>query len=123
VLVDATPIQRAGADVKALVVDRLTARFGGEHEVRTTVLRGHHSTLHVDDEAMDAATAAVAGAAAVVAVGGGTISDISKVASARADGSPAAAGATTGAPTAGSGGVPLVVVQTAASIDGYTDDV
>jgi glycerol-1-phosphate dehydrogenase [NAD(P)+] len=123
VLVDATPIERAGADLKALVADRLTARFGDEREVRTTVLHGHHSTLHVDDDAMDAATVAVAGAAAVVAVGGGTISDIGKIAAARADGSPAAAGATTGAPTAGAGGVPLVVVQTAASIDGYTDDV
>ena len=123
VLVDATPIERAGADVKALVADRLAARFEAEREVRTTVLRGHHPTLHVDDEAMDAAAAAVAGAAAVVAVGGGTISDIAKIAAARADGSPAAAGATTGAPTAGMGGVPLVVAQTAASIDGYTDDV
>jgi len=127
-LVDATPIERAGADLKALVAERLTARFGGEREVRTTVLRsrhssGHHDTLHVDDEAVDAATTAVAGAAAVVAVGGGTISDISKIAAARADGSPAAAGATAGAPTAEAGGVPLVVVQTAASIDGYTDDV
>ena len=123
VLVDATPIERAGADLKALVADRLTARFGDEREVRTTVLHGHHSTLHVDDDAMDAATAAAAGAAAVVAVGGGTISDIGKIAAARADGSPAAAGATAGGPTAGGGGVPLVVVQTAASIDGYTDDV
>jgi glycerol-1-phosphate dehydrogenase [NAD(P)+] len=123
VLVDPVTIERAGADLKARVVEALTDRFGGEREVRTTVLKGHHSTLHVDDEAMDAAAAAAAGAAAVVAVGGGTISDISKIAAARADGSPAAAGATTGAPTAGQGGTPLVVVQTAASIDGYTDDV
>jgi glycerol-1-phosphate dehydrogenase [NAD(P)+] len=123
VLVDAVRIERAGSDLKTQVVDRLAARFGDERRVTTAVLRGHHSTLHVDDDAMDDATAAVAGAAAIVAVGGGTVSDIAKVAAARADGSPAAAGATAGGPTAGAGGVPLVVVPTAASIDGYTDDV
>lgn len=123
VLVDPVRIERDGADFKVLVADRLTARFGDDRPVRTAVLSTDHSTLHVDDDAMDAAAEAVAGAAAVVAVGGGTISDIAKVAAARADGSPAAAGATEGAPTAGDGGVPLVVVQTAASIDGFTDDV
>ena len=81
VLVDPTPITRGDADLKALVHDALAARF----EVSTTVLRGSHSTLHVDDESMDAATTAVAGAACVVSVGGGTISDIAKVASSRND--------------------------------------
>ena len=41
----------------------------------------------------------------MVSIGGGTITDIGKVASAVI------------------GGVPLVVVQTAASVDGFTDDV
>ena len=81
--------------------------------MRRVVLRGHHPTLHVDDDALDAATEAVAGAAAVVSVGGGTITDIAKVATARhGDGA-----------TADDGGIPLVVVQTAASVDGYTDNV
>ena len=101
VLVDPTPIARADDDLKALVQDRLAARF----PVRTTVLRGAHSTLHVDDEAMDAATAATAEAACVVSVGGGTITDIAKVATDR------------------NGAVPLVAVQTAASVDGFTDNV
>ena len=103
VLMAPTPISRAGADLKALVQDTLAARF----PVHATVLRGSHSTLHVDDEALDAATAAVTDAdpACVVSVGGGTITDIAKVATHRA------------------GDVPLVVVQTAASVDGYTDNV
>ena len=100
-LVDATPIARAAADLKALVEDMLAARF----EVRRVVLRGPHPTLHADDEALDAATEAVRGAACVVSVGGGTITDIAKVATARDEGQP------------------LVVVQTAASVDGYTDNV
>jgi glycerol-1-phosphate dehydrogenase [NAD(P)+] len=54
---------------------------------------------------VDAARRAVAKARAVVAVGGGTVSDIGKLAADRA------------------GGRPLVVVQTAASVDGYTDNV
>ena len=112
VLVDATPIQRAGADLKSLVEAQLVDRFTGEHAVRRVVLRGHHPTLHADDDALDAATEAVAGAAAVVSVGGGTITDIAKVATARhGDGA-----------TADDGGIPLVVVQTAASVDGYTDN-
>jgi len=113
VLVDATPILRAGADLKALVEAQLTARLAGERTVRRVVLRGHHPTLHVDDDALNAATEAVAEAAAVVSVGGGTITDIAKVATARhRDGA-----------TADAGGIPLVVVQTAASVDGYTDNV
>jgi glycerol-1-phosphate dehydrogenase [NAD(P)+] len=113
VLVDATPIFRAGEDLKALVEAQLTSRFAGERTVRRVVLRGHHPTLHVDDDALDAATKAVADAAAVVSVGGGTITDIAKVATARhRDGA-----------TADAGGIPLVVVQTAASVDGYTDNV
>ena len=101
VLCDATPIERAGADLKAAVRERLAARF----PVHAAVLRGPHPTLHVDDEALDAATAAATGSACVVSVGSGTITDIAKVATVRA------------------GGVPLVVVQTAASVDGFTDDV
>jgi glycerol-1-phosphate dehydrogenase [NAD(P)+] len=100
VLTDATPITRDGADLKALVRDVLGARF----PVRESVLRGRHATLHVDDDALAAATAAAQGAACVVSVGGGTVTDIAKVAASRA------------------GDLPLVVVQTAASVDGYTDD-
>jgi glycerol-1-phosphate dehydrogenase [NAD(P)+] len=78
VLVDATPITRDGDDLKTRVHDALATRF----PVETVVLRGPHPTLHVDDESLDAATAAVATAACVVSVGGGTITDIAKVATA-----------------------------------------
>ncbi len=88
-------------DLKGYVGDVLAGRF----EVTTTVLTDGHPTLHADDAVLDRATAAVTGADAVVAVGGGTISDIGKVAAARA------------------GDLPLVTVQTAASVDGYTDGV
>ena len=101
VLTDTTAIRRDGHDLTALVLDLLGTRFA----VQEAVLRGPHPTLHVDDEAMDAATDAARGAACVVSVGGGTITDIAKIAAARA------------------GEVALVVVQTAASVDGYTDDV
>jgi len=100
-LVDETPIYRSGADLKALVEAQLQERF----RVRREVLSDGYPELHVSEDVVETATRATAGAAAVVAVGGGTISDIGKLAAARA------------------GGRPLVVVQTAASVDGYTDNV
>ncbi|GAB4100464.1 iron-containing alcohol dehydrogenase [Sinomonas halotolerans] len=104
-LVDRTLISRRGEDVKALVETRLAERF----DVVRTVLDDGHAELHVVDSVMDEAARAAEGRAAVVAVGGGTISDIAKVAVQRA----------------GEGAVPpvLVTVQTAASVDGFTDDV
>lgn len=104
-LVDRTLIVRRGEDVKALVEAQLAERF----DVTRTVLDDGHAELHVVDSVMDEAARAAQGRDAVVAVGGGTISDIAKVAVQRA----------------GEGAVPpvLVTVQTAASVDGYTDDV
>lgn len=99
-LVDRTVIRSGAADLKADVRALLEREF----DVVETVL-GEPGHLHVDDEALDAATAATTGVDAVVSVGSGTVSDIAKVASARA------------------GGVPLVIVQTAASVDGFTDNV
>lgn len=104
-LVDSTDIRRSGEDVKALVEAQLAEHF----DVVRTVLDDGHQELHVVDEVLDAAAAAVADADAVVALGGGTISDIAKVAVRRAR-------------TRDAGPV-LVSVQTAASVDGYTDDV
>ena len=98
-LVDETLIEREGADLKALVEAQLQEQF----RVRREVLSDGHSELHVSDEVVKAATQAAADSDAVVAVGGGTISDIGKLAA-----KPSAS---------------LVVVQTAASVDGYTDNV
>lgn len=100
-LVDDTPIWREGVDVKAEVARLLRARF----RLHTEVLTDPHPPLHVDERSLATATRAAEGADAVVTVGGGTVTDIGKVASARA------------------GGLPHVVVQTAASVDGFTDDV
>ena len=104
-LVDKTPITRRGEDLKDLVEDQLSERF----DVQRTVLDDGHPELHVVDEVLDAAAAAAQGADAVIAVGGGTISDIAKVAVQRA--------------SHGQARPILVSVQTAASVDGYTDDV
>ena len=100
-LVDATPIRRGSDDVKAAVATRLQRSF----EVRTHVLTDEHPSLHADEHVLEIASRAALGADAVVTVGGGTISDVGKIASQAA------------------GGVPLVTVQTAASVDGYTDNV
>ncbi len=102
-LVDRTDIHRRGELVKDVVEHQLRERF----DVHRTVLDDGHSELHVVDEVLQAAARAAADVDAVVAVGGGTISDIAKVAATR-DGRPDPV---------------LVSVQTAASVDGYTDDV
>jgi glycerol-1-phosphate dehydrogenase [NAD(P)+] len=100
-VVDATPMRRAGKDLKAEAERLLAGRFRPER----VVIGAGHASLHADEEALEEAEAAVTGADCVVVVGSGTITDICKVATHRA------------------GGVPLVVVQTAASVDGYSDDV
>ncbi|GGM05183.1 iron-containing alcohol dehydrogenase [Nakamurella endophytica] len=100
-LVDPVRILRDGTDVKQRVADALSGSF----RVRRVVLDDGHAELHADEDAIARATAGVQGVAAVVSVGGGTITDIGKLASRDA------------------GGVPFVVVQTAASVDGFTDDV
>lgn len=61
--------------------------------------------VKVDEKTLDHTTAAVAGFDLIVGLGGGTISDIVKVASDR------------------QGGIPVISLQTAASVDGYTDNV
>ena len=99
-LVDETVILREGRDVKAEVESALAA----DCEVTRVTLSDGPSELHVVEEVVEVARAGCAGADVVVALGGGTISDIGKLA---ADGP----------------GVRLVTVMTAASVDGYTDDV
>ncbi|TNM60711.1 sn-glycerol-1-phosphate dehydrogenase [Streptomyces sp. NP160] len=109
-LVDDVAIQRAGRDLKDDVEAALRAAVGATGAVTRYVVRDEHGDhavgpLHADETALSAAARAVTGADAVVSVGGGTITDIGKVATSR------------------TGNAPLVVVQTAASVDGFTDDV
>ena len=100
-LVDATLIYREGVDVKAIVEHDLASRF----DVRRVVLSDGHSELHVTESVVQAAIEATTDSDVVVALGGGTISDIAKLA------------------VAARPGLPLVTVMTAASVDGYTDNV
>ncbi len=100
-LVDATPIYLRGGDVKADVAALLSERFA----LHTEVLTDKHPVLHADEHSLETASRVAQAADAVVTVGGGTITDIGKIAAQAA------------------GGVPLVTVQTAASVDGFTDNV
>lgn len=97
---DDTAIYRAGVNLKQHVLSLLREKFEVEH-----CILGQHGHLFADDHSLDAATAAATGADGVVSVGSGTISDIAKVATARL------------------GGIPHILVQTAASVDGFTDNV
>ena len=97
---DATTMRRDGGDLKE-EVERL---LGGRFEVRRAVIGGGGIELHADEEALAEAETAVAGADCVVVVGSGTITDVCKEATRRA-----------GAP-------PLLVVQTAASVNAFSDD-
>ena len=100
-LVDGTPIQRQGADIKAVVERLLADRF----QVSRVVLSDGHPELHVTDAVAQTAIEATTDAHVVVALGGGTISDIAKLA------------------VAARPGLRLVTVMTAASVDGYSDNV
>jgi glycerol-1-phosphate dehydrogenase [NAD(P)+] len=101
VLVDETPIRRGSEDVKSAVLEMLAA----DSETQLVVLTDGHAELHVTEQVVDGAIEACRGADVVVAVGGGTISDIGKLAAAALP------------------GLPVVTVMTAASVDGYTDNV
>jgi glycerol-1-phosphate dehydrogenase [NAD(P)+] len=94
VLAAATPIGVAGQDLRAEV----TWLLGDPEWVTVGPPDGH---LHADEATVAAARAAVAGSGCVVSVGSGTLTDIGKAA----------------APA----GVPLVAVQTATSVNGYSD--
>jgi glycerol-1-phosphate dehydrogenase [NAD(P)+] len=72
--------------------------------VRADIIDDGHPVLHADEPVLAAAAKAAAGADCIVSVGSGTITDVAKIAAERA-------------------GVPVhVVVQTAASVDGFTDN-
>jgi glycerol-1-phosphate dehydrogenase [NAD(P)+] len=103
VLVDSTPMRRGPDDLKARVADNLAAAFGTA-EVRLAVIGRGRPELHADDDALAEADAAIAGAGCVVSVGSGTITDIAKDATHRA------------------GEIPLVAVQTAVSVNAFSDD-
>ncbi len=101
VVVDETPMRRGRTDLKAHVFATLGARFA----TRLAVIRATGGEgLHADADALAQADALIAGAGCVVSVGSGTITDIAKDATMRA------------------GNVPLVVIQTAVSVNAFSDD-
>ncbi|GAA0993777.1 hypothetical protein GCM10009555_085080 [Acrocarpospora macrocephala] len=97
-LTDATPKVAYGADLTESVLDRL--RQVGRPVHVTVGSPGHHTTA--DPATVADAIARTAGAGVLVTLGSGTICDVGKVASAR-------------------GAFPHVVVQTAASVNGYAN--
>lgn len=99
VLGDHVDIRRGGASLKPQVASVLASAG----PVRSVVLGRQGVELHADQAAVAAARAAVMGAGCVVAVGSGTVCDIAKEASRSA-------------------AVPLVVVQTACSVNAFSDD-
>jgi glycerol-1-phosphate dehydrogenase [NAD(P)+] len=98
VLVDQTPMRRGDADLKPGVVKRLAPRA-----IRLVALGAGLPELHADASAINEATDAGRGATVVVGLGSGTICDIGKEAS-RAI------------------GASYVAVQTAASVNAFSDD-
>lgn len=97
---DTVAILRDGGNLKDLVFDQLAARF----DVKRVILDDGHPALHADEAMLDRAAEGVEGADCVVSVGGGTITDIAKIATMRSSASV------------------HVVVQTAATVDGFTDN-
>ncbi len=100
VLADKSSIKRGDEWLGALVQLQLKS-----HNQQTVVLDDGHATLHADEGTLDAASAIVKGADLIITIGSGTMTDIGKIAAMR------------------NGGIPQIVVQTAASVDGFTDNV
>lgn len=98
-LVDGMPMDRDGDELD-LLVERLAGQRG---PVRRVVLRGG-GRAHADEATIQAAITAAKGASVVVSVGSGTLVDVGKVVAGQI------------------GPVPHIVVQTAASVNGYADD-
>ncbi|MFL5859236.1 MAG: iron-containing alcohol dehydrogenase [Solirubrobacteraceae bacterium] len=100
-IADRRPMAGPGGEVKTIVAAAIT--HAGLPLVRVTVGDTRAET-HADAATIDAATAQSARACVLVSVGSGTVVDIGKAVSAAL------------------GGVPHVVVQTAASVNGFADD-
>ncbi len=101
ILTDTTPILRAGERLSVLVERQIEVEFS----TRTICLDDGHEKLHADEMVLAMAAEAVKGADAIVTIGSGTMTDVGKIAAER------------------NGGLPHVAVQTAASVDGFTDNV
>jgi len=99
-LTDTVRILKGQHDFKSQIFERLGKFFDADWFQIESV-----GAVKVDDKTLDLATEAARGFDLVLGIGAGTISDIVKVASDRL------------------GGIAVVTLQTAASVDGYTDNV
>jgi len=100
VIVDRTDILRNGASLKSNLTEQLRQQF----DVEMIVLDDGQDVLHATEAVLDQAAALAVGCDAIVSIGGGTISDIAKIAALR-------------------NAIQVhILVQTAASVDGYTDN-
>ena len=102
-LVDGTAMDYAGADLYDSVSTMLSP-LAADRPVRVVVARTHDRRAHADEQTLADIAGQVAGATALVTVGSGTLVDIGKAVAARSD------------------GLFHVVVQTALSVNGYSDD-
>ena len=98
-LTDGVPKAGAGGPIEPRV-----AALAGSRGVVRAVLVGHDGRAHADPGTLEATRRAADGAGCLISVGSGTVVDIAKM-------------------TAHAlGGIPHVVVQTAASVNGFADD-
>jgi glycerol-1-phosphate dehydrogenase [NAD(P)+] len=97
---DATPAYREGEDLKEQVAHTLGERF----ELERAVIGVDRDELRADEEAALEVEKAIEGMDCVVSVGSGTITDLCKIATERA------------------GSIPFVAVQSAGSVNGFSDD-
>ncbi len=93
-------MRRGDRDLKPDVIRLLEERF----ILDVAVIGADRPEIHGDERDLDEVKAAVTGAGCVVALGSGTITDLCKEATRQA------------------GQLPLVVVQTAASVNAFSDD-
>lgn len=99
-VMDGTPMRRGGRDLKADIRRILQERFTTD----LAVVGEGRAALHGNEQDLAEVIAAVQGADCVVSVGSGTITDLCKEA------------------TRAAGNLPFLVVQTAASVNAFSDD-
>ena len=100
-IADRRPMAGRAGEVKTTVIEHVGATGV---PIRRVDVGDEHASTHADTDTIDAAAAECANAGVLVSVGSGTVADIGKAVSTRLD------------------DVPHVIVQTAASVNGFADD-
>jgi len=101
VVADKNIIYRDGLNAKKKLIEYVTE----DYTVNFVELDDGHSELHASEEVITECVKQCAGVDGIISIGGGTITDIGKMTSVALN------------------GIPHIVVQTAASVDGFTDNV